>query len=136
MICWVRMWQVLAYLSVEPRLLMYVLCRKYKLIIKIANFTFKVTPIWYLLNFFFSTCNKEWNKKNNKKKAYLTKHENGKDWKGFPSAAAVRLACATQDFHWTLTKLDSCFRQIYFSSTICHTSESCKRTGKLSIDLN
>ena len=79
-------------------------------------------------------------KKNNKKtQTYLIKYEKKSiGLEKFPiwNSAAVRLASVTQAFYWTLTKSNSCFRRVYFSSIICHSLEFHKWTWKLSIDVN
>ena len=52
------------------------------------------------------------------------------------SPDAIRLVSVAQDFYCTLGKLNSCFRQMYFSSIICCSSESHKPTWKYTNDVN
>ena len=61
--------------------------------------------------------------------------------KKFPiwGSAAVYFPGVPEPFYWTLNEIKQCFMHIYFNSIInsiiCHSSESHKRTWKLSINV-
>ena len=129
-------------------LLTHVRCYKKQTDYKIFILTFEVRPSWYLWNYSFSTCNNEWNEKKKqtkkqKEQTYPIKYEKKKTIgsKKFPiwGSAAVYFPGVPEPFYWTLNEIKQCFMHIYFNSIInsiiCHSSESHKRTWKLSINV-